>query len=304
MTKINQLESLRVLKAVVESGSFTAAAHRLKISAARVSKSIEHLEGELESVLFNRSTRYMKVTEAGERCYRKSLVLIEQWQELKEELVETKENPKGKLRISAPMTWGLNQLVPVLDVFMSEFPDIELDIQLNDQRVNVLEEQYDLVLRLAEDLADSSLICRKITEYHFIACAAPAYLAERGEPQQPHDLKAHDCLMYLRPGASRHWQFLEKNKKINIFLEANLTSNNSLLLHSAALAGKGIGLFPDFVVAEDLKNKRLIPLLQNFQTAPLNLYSLRPGNRMQSYRLQVLHDYLVSCFYISQNRDI
>jgi len=300
MTKINQLESLRVFKAVVESGSFTAAAGRLKISPARVSKSIEHLERELESVLFNRSTRHMKVTDAGERCYRKSLVLIDQWQELAEELVETRESPIGKLSISAPMTWGLNQLVPALDAFMNEYPDIKLDIQLNDQRVNVLEDQYDLVLRLANDLADSSLICRKITAYRFIACASPAYLDKRGSPQKPNDLKVHDCLLYTRPGASRSWQFIETNKRVDVFLEARLISNNSLLLHSAALAGKGIGLFPEFVVADDLKHKRLLPVLQEYQTAPLNLYSLRPANRAQSYRLKVLHDYLVMCFRGSQ----
>lgn len=296
MTKINQLESLRVFKAVVECGSFTAAAARLEISAARVSKSIEHLERELESVLFNRSTRHMKITDAGERCYKKSLTLIDQWQDLTEELLETKKSPKGKISVSAPMSWGLNQLVPVLDVFMEEFPHIKLDIQMNDQQVNVLEDQFDLVLRLSSGLEDSSLICRKITEYQFIACAAPSYLRDHDTPQHPLDLKNHACLMYMRPGASRNWQFMDKDKMMDVYLEPHLISNNSLLLHSASLAGRGIGLFPEFVVADDLRNKRLVPLLQNFQTIPLNLYSLRHGSRMQSYRLKVLHDYLVESF--------
>lgn len=293
MTRINQLESLKVLKAVVEGGSFTAAAKRLKISAARVSKSIEHLESELGSVLFNRSTRHMKITDSGERCYTRALNLIEQWQDLKEELVESQQKPKGKLRISAPMTWGVTQLAPIIDSFMLKFPDIILELQLSDEHVNVLGGQFDLVLRLTNQLADSSLICRKITSYRLIPCAAPSYLIEHGEPQHPSELKKHACLMYILPGAARKWQFIEKKKPLDIYLEPKILSNSSQLLYTALISGRGIGLIPDFVISEDLAAKRLIPILEDFQTMELNLYTLRPGNRMPSHRLKVFHDYLI-----------
>jgi len=292
MTRINQLESLKVLKAVVECGSFTSAAQRLNISAARVSKSIERLEIELGTVLFNRSTRHMQITDSGEHCYNRALKLINQWQYLKEELLESHDSPKGNLRISAPMTWGLQNLAPIADSFMEKFPEIILDIQLNDQHVNVLEEQFDLVLRLTKQLPDSALICRKITSYRYVTCASPSYLKSHGEPQHPRELKNHDCLMYSLPGAARKWQFIERRKPLDIYLEPLLLSNNSKLLHSALLSGRGIALIPDFIIREDLAAKRLIPILQNYETNELNLYSLRPSNRMPPYRLKVFHDYL------------
>ncbi|NRB38058.1 MAG: LysR family transcriptional regulator [Pseudomonadales bacterium] len=292
MAGINQLESLKVLKAVVECGSFTAASRRLNISAARVSKSIEHLEIELGTVLFNRNTRHMQVTDTGEQCYQRALKLINQWQSLKDELLESQESPKGKLRISAPMTWGLCKLAPLLNAFMQQYPEIQLDVQLSDEHVNVLEDQFDLVLRLTPQLPDSNLLCRKITAYQFVACATPDYLKAHAEPMHPCALQDHACLMYAQSGAARRWTFIDAKKTMEVFLEPFLQSNNSQLLHSALLAGHGIALIPDFIVAQDLAEKRLIPILKNFHSAELNLYSLRPSNRLPSRRLKVLHDYL------------
>lgn len=292
---INQLESLKVLKAVVECGSFTSASLQLNISAARVSKSIERLEIELGTVLFHRSTRHMQLTSSGEHCYAKAINLIHQWQDLKEEVVDYQERPSGKLRISVPMTWGLATLPKLIDDFMLKYPGISLDVQLSDQHVNVLPEQFDLVLRLTNQLSDCNLICRKITSYKLVACASPDYLKIHGEPEHPVDLKKHNCLMYSLPGATRKWQFVEGIKAVDVYLEPLLLSNNSKLLHSALLAGRGIALIPDFIISEDLSQKRLMPILQNFQSTDLNLYSLRPSNRMLSHRLTLLHDYLLQC---------
>ena len=299
MSGINQLESLKVLKAVVECGSFTSAAQRLNISAARVSKSIERLEIELGTMLFNRSTRHMQITDSGERCYMRALHLINQWQDLKEELVESQETPKGKLRISVPMTWGLAKLVPLLDDFMLKYPEIHLDIQLNDQHVNVLTEQFDLVLRITPQLVDSALICKKITSYQLVSCASPSYINANGEPEHPMDLKQHACLMYDLPGTPHKWHFNEGRKSLEVYIEPLLLSNSSKLLHAALLAGRGIGMIPDFMISDDLATGRLVPLLQNFQTLTMNLYSLRPADRMPSHRLTGFHEYL--CDHLQNN---
>lgn len=292
MPKINQLESLKVLKAVVECGSFSAAAARLNVSAARVSKSIQQLECNLEAVLFNRSTRQMQITDSGKHCYNHALEMIKQWQDLKEQLVESHKSTKGNLRISAPMSWGLDVLAPIIDAFMLQYPDITLDVQLNDQQVNVLEGQFDLVLRLTNQLSDSNLICRKITNYQYIACATPGYLAAHGEPVDPSQLQDHYCLMYTLPGATRKWQFIKSRKSIDVYLKPQLLSNNSKLLHTALLSGRGIALIPDFMVTKDLAAAKLMPILKDYRSKDLNLYSLRPSNSMPSHRLKVFHDFL------------
>ena len=175
MSKINQLESLRVLKAVVEGGSFTAAAKRLDLTVARISKSIERLELELNTKLFIRSTRHMQLTDSGERSYRYAITLPEQWRGLTDELTETQSKPKGRLRISVPMSWGLSVFSSILAKFMTKYPQISVDVHMSDQHVNVIEGEYDLVLRLTNKLEDSSLLCKLLKTYKFIACASPEY---------------------------------------------------------------------------------------------------------------------------------
>lgn len=292
MSSINQLESLKVLKAVVENGSFTAASKKLNLSTARVSKAIERLEIELGTVLFHRSTRHMQITDDGERCYTRAIILINQWQDLKEELIESQSSPKGNLRIGVPMTWGLSELAPIIEDFILQYPDIHLEVQLNDQHINVLEEDFDLVLRLTHQLIDSSLICKKLTDYRLIPCASPSYIKIHGEPQHPLELKEHACLMYNLAGNARKWKFTQGQKLIDVYLEPLLLSNNSKLLHSALLAGRGVALIPEFVVSDDISNQRLIPILKDFNTITLNLYSLRPGSRIPSSRLKVFQDFL------------
>lgn len=292
MAGINQLESLKIFKAVVESGSFTAAGQRLGVSTARVSKAIERLEAELATTLFIRSTRHMQITESGERCYRHALALLGQWKELKDELVETHASPRGKLRISVPMSWGLCKFAPLLAEFMEAYPEITLDVQMTDQHVNVLEGEYDLVLRLTYQLADSALLCQRITGYRFVACAAPAYLARHGEPLHPQDLRQHACLLYNLQGTPKKWQFLEGARPVDVYIEPRLQSNNSKLFHAALVAGQGITLIPEFVVTDDLKTGRLVPVLASFGTPILTLYSLRPRDHMASHRLKLLHDFL------------
>ena len=292
MSKINQLESLKVLKAVVEGGSFTAAGKRLNLSVARISKSIERLEEELNSKLFIRSTRHMQLTDSGERCYRYALKLLEQWRGLTDELVETQSKPKGKIRISVPMSWGLCVFSTILAKFMAKYPMISVDAHMSDMHVNVIEDEFDLVLRLTNKLEDSSLLCKKLKTYQFTACASPAYLEEFGLPIHPEELKKHRCLVYSQQGSRRKWQFMKNQKVIDVYIDAHLHSNNSSLFTETLLAHQGIALIPNFVVENEIALGKLIPILIDYSTHELNLYSLRPADHMLPLRLKLFTDFL------------
>lgn len=292
MTKINQLESLKVLKAVVEGGSFTAAAKRLNLTVARVSKSIERLEGELNAKLFIRSTRHMQLTDSGERTYRHGVKLLEQWRGLTDELTETLAEPKGKIRISIPMSWGLCVFSTMLAKFMMEYPQITLDVNMSDQHVNVIEGEYDLALRLTSQLEDSALLCKKLKAYQFITCASPDYLTNFGTPLAPEELKNHACLLYSQLGNKLKWQFINGNKTTDVYINPDLQSNNSALFKETLLAGRGIGLIPEFIVEKEILSGKLLPILTNCTNQSLNLYSLRAPDNMLSMRVKLLIEFI------------
>jgi len=292
MLKINQLESLKVLKAVVEGGNFTEAAKRLNLTVARISKSIEHLELELNTKLFIRSTRYMQLTDSGERSYQHAIRLIEQWRELREELRETQSTPTGKLKISIPMSWGLCVFSSLLAKFMAKYPEISVDVHMSDLHVNIVEGEFDLVLRLTNKLEDSSLLCKKLKTYKFIACASPEYLNKHDKPIIPQELEKHSCLFYSQPGSRRKWQFLKDQKEINVYIEPHLQSNNSTLFRDALLAHQGIALIPEFIVSREIASGKLIPILSDYTNQELNLYSLRPVDYMMPMRLKILNEFI------------
>ena len=294
MSKINQLESLRVLKAVVEGKSFTAAAKPLNLTVARVSKSIERLEQELNTKLFVRSTRHMQLTESGERSYQYAINLLEQWQGLRDELSETQAKPTGKISISVPMSWGLCVFSKLLPKFMSQYPKISVDVNMSDEYVNVIEGKHDLVLRLANKLEDSSLLCRKLKSYQFVTCASPEYLAKNGTPAVPSDLKQHTCLVYSQSGSHRKWPFIKDKKAVEVYISASLQSNNSTLFRESLLAHQGIALIPEFIVASDISSGTLVPVLTDYSNLALNLYAIRPADAMQPMRLKLFNEFLHS----------
>jgi len=292
MPKINQLESLRVLKAVVEGGSFTSAAKHLDLTVARVSKSIERLESELMTKLFVRSTRHMQLTGSGERSYRHAVKLLDQWRELTDELTATQTKPKGKIKVSVPMSWGLSVFSTILAKFMAKYPQISVDVHMSDEYVNAVKDEYDLVLRLTSKLEDSSLLCKKLKTYKYIACASPEYLLEYNIPLVPEELKSHSCLVYSQQGSSRKWRFIKEKKSTDVYIEPHLQSNNSALFREALLAHQGVALIPEFVVESDIALGKITPILTSYSNQELNLYSLRPADHMTPMRLKLFNDFL------------
>lgn len=292
MGKINQLESLRVLKKVMESGSFTGAAKQLDLSVARVSKSIDRLEAELSTKLFVRSTRHLQPTENATRCYQYAIKMLEHWDSLKEEVTDEQFEARGKIKIGVPMSWGLEVFSPIATKFAVQYPDITLDIVMTDQFVNVFEGEYDLVLRLARQLEDSTLLCKRLASYKFVVCASPLYLKDHGEPQSPETLANHKCLVFSQDGTSTKWLFSRKNKAMNIHVDAHLKSNNSLLLKDALLSHTGVAVLPEFIVSRYINSGQLQQIFNDYSTKELNLYSLRPANLLIPRRLQLFNQFL------------
>lgn len=292
MKNINQLESLKVFRSVVECGSFTAAAKRLCVSTGWVSKVIVRLEKHLGSALFIRNTRSLHLTVNGKRCYAQAGDLINLWENMAGGLASSQDGIEGRIRISAPVSWGLVKLCPLINEFIEQYPGVDVDVELNDQHVNVIGEQFDMVLRIAPKLSDSSLLARRIRGYRRIACASPAYQERCGIPERPCDLKTHEILMYSISGDSQKWQFYQDNRLIDIDVKPKILSNNSLLLKSALLAGRGVALIPEFLVAADLADGSLVRVLQDFPTVDLNLYSVRPGGAFCTNRLAIFQEFL------------
>lgn len=292
MNDINQLESLRVFRSVVDCGSFTAAATRLDVSIGWVSKRISRLEKHLGTVLFVRNTRHLHLTVNGKRCYAQACDLIALWDSMADDLATSHSRVEGRIRISAPMSWGLVQLCPLINEFAEQYPGVDFDIELNDQHVNVIGEQFDMVLRIAPALSDSSLLARRIRGYRRIACASPEYQERCGMPAHPSDLSAHETLVYSISGDSTQWQFYQDGNLIDVDVKPKILSNNSLLLRSALLSGRGIALIPEFLVATDIADGSVVQVLQDFETAGFNLYSLRPGGVSCTNRLAVFQDFL------------
>lgn len=292
MSKINQLESLRVLKTVVEFGSFSAAAKQLNLSVARVSKSVSSLESELAAKLFVRSTRHLQPTDNGMRCYQYAIKMLEEWSHLTDEVTEAQFKPQGNIKISVPMTWGVGVFSTIAAKFMVRYPDINLDVFMTDTYVNVIEGDYDLVLRLASELEDSTLLCKKLKSYRFIACASPDYLKNNPPLNAVEDLHRHKCLAFSQEGSNPKWEFIKDNKRVTHYVNVHLKSNNSILLKDALLSHVGIAVVPDFVVGDYIESGELVPVLQGYKTKDLNLYSLRVVDQLLPKRLQLFIQYI------------
>jgi DNA-binding transcriptional LysR family regulator len=290
--KINQMESLRIFKKVTELGSFNLAANQLNMSPARVSTAIKHLEQHLSTTLIKRSTRSLKITANGIHCLATANSIFEQWDILEEGLIDANKLPKGKLKISVPVSWGIKVFGKIVSSFSDIYPDINLNIQLDDTYSNLLKDDFDFVMRLTNKLEDSSLLCRKIKSYTRILCATPKYLEKVGTPKTPEMLMQHNCLLFDQYGKTKKWRFIIDDKALDVHVNAYQKSNNSALLYDLLLNGSGIALIPSFLVEDDIQLGRLTVLLENYKTEPLDLYLLRAKTLSLSEKHKVFIEHM------------
>lgn len=286
------MDTLRLFVTVAESGSFTAAAAQLNLTVAAVSRRIKALEQRLGVRLFNRTTRRVRLTEAGEIYLAQVRRSLAELRETELQLTELSTEPRGALRINAPMSFGVRRLAPLVAQFAGRHPHLEIQLQLDDTFVDIVREGFDLALRIGH-LADSSLVARPLVPVPRYICAAPTYLEKRGRPQRPADLHQHDCLHYNNISLREDWTLGGPDGPETVAVQGGYCSNNGDVLCQAAIEGLGIVLSPDFIVADALAEGRLVRILEGYEPPPYTLHAVYPSRAFVPAKVRLFSDFLI-----------
>jgi len=281
---------------VVELGSFTAAAEALKLSKSMVSRQVSLLEDELGVRLLNRTTRKLSVTEAGAVVFERAARIVAEAEEAERDAVCIEGAVRGKLRINAPMTFGIRELGPVLPKFLARYPELVVDLALNDRRVDLMDEGFDVSLRISA-LADSSLIARQLAPVRRLVVGTPAYFEKHGVPAHPRELAAHPFILYTqlpRPGLVEFWT--ADGEAVQVELKGPLFCNNADAASAVVRAGQALSLSPDFICCDALRSGELVSVLDEWALPPLTLHVIYPHTRHLSAKVRAFVDFTVEEF--------
>jgi len=289
------LISLRSFIAVVEADSFTRAAEQLDASTAAVSRRVSSLESALGVKLLNRTTRQIDLTDAGKQFYDDLKGIFCSFDEAEERLQQVHETVKGNLRIAAPLSFGTMCISPVLPGFMKRYPKLRIQLQLDDRYVDIVSEGIDVAIRIGVP-KDSSLVATCIASIPRVFCASPDYLEQYGEPKNPSDLRAHNCLHYNHISMKEEWGYLKGGKIHKFDVSGTLSTNNGEVLRDAAIEGIGLILLPTFIVADALQAGVLKAIMTQYSPKPFGLYAVRPSRQYTPVRMKLLIEYLKETF--------
>jgi DNA-binding transcriptional LysR family regulator len=289
------LSAMRAFVAVADSGQFSRASERLGLSRAMASKQVMDLEAHLGLRLLNRTTRRVGLTDEGagylERC-RDILAAID---EAEQEFTARALEPTGRLRVTAPMSFGASHVAREIALYAQRHPRVSVELVLNDRNVDLVEEGFDLAIRIGR-LADSSLVARKIGEVRLVACAAPAYIAARGRPQTPSDLTAHDCVLYSYASGGAVWTFSGLDGEESVRVGGRIQCNNGEAICNIAVAGLGVVAQPDFIVAPYLETGALERVLPAYEMGMAGVYAIQPSRRYAPLKIRRFVDQLATAF--------
>jgi DNA-binding transcriptional LysR family regulator len=292
---MDKLDSIRAFTKVVELGGFSAAAHELRLSRSAVSKYIIELERELGVQLLVRTTRSVAPTQNGQAYYERCVAILSDLAEADLAVARLQAEPRGVLRVNAPMSFGTLHLGRAVADLMARYPDLQVVLVLSDEFVDPVQEGFDVTLRIG-DLPSSSLIARKIAPALRVLCASPAYLAQRGTPRHPDDLRAHACLTYGYLATGTQWKLVGPDGDHWIHVAGALCVNNAEVLRDAAVQGRGIALLPTFIAGADLREGRLSAVLADYTAPEIALYAVYPSTRHLSVKVRVFIDFLLARF--------
>jgi DNA-binding transcriptional LysR family regulator len=281
---------------IVEQQGFSAAARKVGRSKALMSKYVRELEDELGILLLNRTTRQFSLTEAGEVFHKSALEILQKVGDLQDKVREAGTGHKGRLRISAPRSLtDLEIGLPIVE-FAAEYPDITIDMNLDDAMVDMVEEGYDVAIRISR-LTDSSLIAKKLSDFRLVLCASPDFIKRYGTPKTPHDLGDVPCIVDTNMMRRANWCFLDENgEEISVPVRGNIEVNSPEVTRRAALAGLGMTLVPEFSIEQELKSGALVSLLEDRIPSGGGIYAVYPHRRHVPGKVRVFVDFLADWF--------
>jgi len=289
---MDRLDGIAAFALVVETGSFTAAAQRLKLSKSAISAHVQRLEERLGVQLLHRTTRRVTTTEAGGTYHQYCARILADAEAAEQAAAALHREPRGTLRISAPDTFGWMHVAPAIPAFRARFPEVAIDLRLEERHVNLVDERLDLAIRIGT-LPDSPLIVRKLAPSRMMLCAAPDYLGRHGPPMSPRDLSTHTCLCFPPLWRDGHWHLGAKQGEQRVPIAAAIVTNSAEVLRATALGGVGIAMLPTWVVADDLRSGTLRPVLTGWAPPASVIHAVYPDNRRMSAKVRAFVDHLV-----------
>lgn len=291
---MDRYEEMKTFIQIVESGGISHASDKLNIVKSAVSRRLNDLEARLDIQLFNRTTRKFSLTDTGKSYYEHCLRLLNDLDEVESSVSRDNKILKGKLRISVPLSFGLGHLGPIIKRFIEQHPEIQIEIDLNDREVNLIEENYDLSLRIGV-LEDSQIIARKLFKLNLIPVASPTFIKKYGIPKKPDELQKQPMIGYTL--SSDYLKYTEKNGTTNQIKPKIIhSSSNGDFIAEMVSCGLGFSILPSFIAYKYIENKKLIPLLQGYDWGNENAYAVYPFTRHLSYRVRAFIDCLVESF--------
>ena len=292
---MDRVTNLAVFAKVVEGSSFAAAARHFGLSPAMVSKHILALEERLGARLLNRTTRRVSPTEIGRAFYERATRILADLDDAEQAATALQATPRGRLSINAPLSFGIRHLAPAIVDYLAAYPSVEVEVMLNDRLVDLVEEGFDVAIRITRPV-DSSLIARRIAPCSVVAAAAPSYLAKHGAPKRPAELAAHNCLGYSYAALRNEWRFSGPDGVESVRVAGRLNANNGDILRLAALCGEGIVLQPSFLIGDDLASGALVPILPGYTADELVIQAVYPHSRHLSAKVRSFIDFLAARF--------
>ena len=290
---MDRLTALDVFRNVVELGSFAAASRRVRLSPAAVSKNIGELEAHLGVRLLNRTTRRLSLTEAGSLYYGQITRVLDELDAADSSLGPLQQVPKGNLRISAPTTLTLlTPLSRALPKFLERYPELSVDLRMEDRRVNIVEEGFDLAIRAVDDLGDSSLVSRKLMTTSHVVCGAPSYFDRVGVPAEPSDLRRHNCVQFTLSGHPDEWVFHRGDHVVRVPIAGRYKVTSSLAVRDALCASFGLSLIPWAYVRGEVEAGRLRTVLDDWSAVELSVYAVYPSRQFVVPKVRAFIDFI------------